>query len=77
MVKHFADSLSLLGRIKTPGTLLDIGSGGGFPAIPLKIMPLILGSSRMRWKKSPVSTARSKSSPAPGFFRLFTCAQRS
>jgi 16S rRNA (guanine527-N7)-methyltransferase len=38
VVKHFADSLSLLGRIKTPGTLLDIGSGGGFPAIPLKIM---------------------------------------
>jgi len=37
-VKHFADSLSLLGRLKTPGTLLDIGSGGGFPAIPLKIM---------------------------------------
>ncbi|MRR06256.1 MAG: 16S rRNA (guanine(527)-N(7))-methyltransferase RsmG [Deltaproteobacteria bacterium] len=38
VVKHFADSLSLLGRVKTPGTLLDIGSGGGFPAIPLKIM---------------------------------------
>jgi 16S rRNA (guanine527-N7)-methyltransferase len=38
VIKHFADSLSLLGRLKTPGTLLDIGSGGGFPAIPLKIM---------------------------------------
>jgi len=38
VIKHFADSLSLLGRLKMPGTLLDIGSGGGFPAIPLKIM---------------------------------------
>ena len=38
MIKHFADSLSLLGSLKKSGTLLDIGSGGGFPAIPLKIM---------------------------------------
>lgn len=38
VIKHFADSLSLLGRRKMSGTLLDIGSGGGFPAIPLKIM---------------------------------------
>jgi len=38
VIKHFADSLSLLGTLNTAGTLLDIGSGGGFPAIPLKIM---------------------------------------
>ncbi len=38
VIKHFADSLSLLGSIQKNGTLLDIGSGGGFPAIPLKIM---------------------------------------
>ena len=35
--KHFIDSI--LGLQKISGTnLLDIGSGGGFPAIPLKIM---------------------------------------
>lgn len=38
---HIADSLSLLGLVKTVGgtapRLLDIGSGGGFPAIPLAL----------------------------------------
>ena len=36
-VKHFLDSLTLLKIIGAKGHLLDIGSGGGFPAIPLKI----------------------------------------
>ena len=34
-VKHFADSL--LGAQFINGDFIDIGSGGGFPAIPLKI----------------------------------------
>lgn len=38
VIKHFADSLSLLANLKKTGTLLDIGSGGGFPVIPLKIV---------------------------------------
>ncbi|HOP41696.1 MAG TPA: 16S rRNA (guanine(527)-N(7))-methyltransferase RsmG [Geobacteraceae bacterium] len=38
VIKHFVDSLTLLGRIGKTGTMLDIGSGGGFPAIPIKIM---------------------------------------
>ncbi len=37
-VKHFLDSLTLLKAIGRRGKLLDIGSGGGFPAIPLKIV---------------------------------------
>jgi 16S rRNA (guanine527-N7)-methyltransferase len=36
-VKHFLDSLTVLKVIGSSGRLLDIGSGGGFPAIPLKI----------------------------------------
>jgi 16S rRNA (guanine527-N7)-methyltransferase len=36
-VKHFLDSLTLLKVVGQKGHLLDIGSGGGFPAIPLKI----------------------------------------
>ncbi len=36
-VKHFADSLSLLKVVRGDGALLDIGSGAGFPSIPLKI----------------------------------------
>lgn len=36
-VKHFADSLSPARLIPPDSTLLDIGSGGGFPGIPLKV----------------------------------------
>jgi 16S rRNA (guanine527-N7)-methyltransferase len=38
VLKHFADSLLVMKAIGRAGTLLDIGSGGGFPAIPLKII---------------------------------------
>lgn len=37
-LKHFVDSLTLAKVVKNKGRLLDIGSGGGFPAIPLKIV---------------------------------------
>ena len=37
VVKHFLDSLTLLKAVGLKGELLDIGSGGGFPAIPLAI----------------------------------------
>ncbi len=35
--KHLLDSLTLLPLIKSSCRLLDIGSGAGFPALPLKI----------------------------------------
>ena len=39
--KHFADSLALLDDVPCPlspgAALLDVGSGGGFPGVPLKI----------------------------------------
>lgn len=38
-VRHFADSLTLLPRLPAgPGSLLDIGSGAGFPALPVRIL---------------------------------------
>jgi 16S rRNA (guanine527-N7)-methyltransferase len=37
-IKHFIDSLTLVKYVDVTGALLDIGSGGGFPGIPLKIM---------------------------------------
>ncbi len=37
-VKHFLDALAPLARIPSQGWLLDIGTGGGFPGIPIKIM---------------------------------------
>jgi len=38
VVKHFLDSLTLLKAIGRKGSLLDIGSGAGFPAIPVQII---------------------------------------
>ena len=37
VIKHFIDSLSPLKYIPPCSSLLDMGSGGGFPGIPLKI----------------------------------------
>ena len=36
-VKHFLDAIAPIPDIPPNGSLLDIGSGGGFPGIPLKI----------------------------------------
>lgn len=36
--KHFLDALAAGQTICQTGRMLDIGSGGGFPAIPLKVM---------------------------------------
>ena len=35
--KHFIDSLAVVPQITGTTTLLDIGSGGGFPGIPIKL----------------------------------------
>lgn len=37
-IKHFVDAIAPLDHIPARGRLLDIGTGGGFPGIPLKIM---------------------------------------
>lgn len=37
IIKHFLDSLIPLKYLNKADTILDVGSGGGFPGIPLKI----------------------------------------
>ena len=38
-VRHFMDSLSLVRMgLKEDSSLIDIGTGAGFPGIPIKIM---------------------------------------
>lgn len=38
VVKHFLDSLSVAAKVGLAGRVLDIGSGAGFPGIPLQIV---------------------------------------
>ena len=38
IIKHFLDSLSIIESLPGSGRLADIGSGGGFPGIPIKIV---------------------------------------
>jgi 16S rRNA (guanine527-N7)-methyltransferase len=38
LVKHLIDSLTLLPLLRGDETLLDMGSGGGLPGLPLKIV---------------------------------------
>ncbi len=38
VLKHFLDSLSVYPHLPRPRSILDIGSGAGFPGIPLRII---------------------------------------
>ena len=38
LINHFIDSISIVPLFKGSGNILDIGSGGGFPGIPIKII---------------------------------------
>jgi 16S rRNA (guanine527-N7)-methyltransferase len=37
-IKHFLDSSTVLSLIKDKASIIDIGTGAGFPGVPLKIM---------------------------------------
>ena len=37
ILKHFIDSLTIANKIKENSSIIDIGTGAGFPGIPLKI----------------------------------------
>ena len=36
--KHFIDSLTVLKHIKEDDSIIDVGTGAGFPGIPIKIV---------------------------------------
>ena len=38
ILKHFIDSITILKEIKDGESLVDVGTGAGFPGIPLSIM---------------------------------------
>lgn len=37
IIKHFIDSLTVLDKIDKNNTIIDVGTGAGFPGIPIKI----------------------------------------
>lgn len=37
VIKHFIDSFSILPHLKNAQTMIDVGTGAGFPGIPVKI----------------------------------------
>ena len=38
ITKHFIDSLTVLDKVDKNASVIDVGTGAGFPGIPLKIM---------------------------------------
>lgn len=38
IIKHFLDSITVLKYINTESTVIDVGTGAGFPGIPINIM---------------------------------------
>ena len=38
IIKHFIDSLTVLDKIDKVDTIIDVGTGAGFPGIPIKIV---------------------------------------
>jgi 16S rRNA (guanine527-N7)-methyltransferase len=52
VLKHFVDSVIIIRSTMLPSPLVDIGTGGGFPGIPLKIvcpeLTLILAEKRKK-----------------------------
>lgn len=59
VIKHFVDSLTPMPYIIAPqGRLLDIGSGGGFPGIPLKIARPVLQVSLLEASRKKSSFLR-------------------
>jgi len=54
-VKHFLDSAAPIGCIPAKASLLDVGSGAGFPGIPLKILVPTLSVTLVESSRKKVS----------------------
>jgi 16S rRNA (guanine527-N7)-methyltransferase len=55
IINHFVDSLSLIPHLPSAGCLLDLGSGAGFPGLPIKIVRPGLKVTLLESKRKKVS----------------------
>lgn len=58
IIKHFIDSLTLVPYVPSKATLLDIGSGAGFPGIPIKIAKPSIDVTLLEAKSKKVNFQR-------------------
>ena len=58
IIRHFIDSLSLVPYLPKKGSLLDLGSGAGFPGIPVKIVRPSLKVALLEATRKKVSFQR-------------------
>lgn len=58
IIKHFIDSLSLVPHLPSKASLLDLGSGSGFPGIPVKIAMPSLKVTLLEAKRKKVNFQR-------------------
>ena len=58
IIRHFIDSLSLVPYLPKMGSLLDLGSGAGFPGIPVKIVRPSLKVTLLEATRKKVSFQR-------------------
>ena len=72
--KHFIDSLSLVPYIHSKASLLDLGSGAGFPGIPVKIAKPSLKVTLLEAKTSFTLSVEKPSSKISSFASTGTFA---
>lgn len=58
ITKHFIDSLSLVPHLPSKGSLLDLGSGAGFPGVPIKIAKPFLAVTLLEATRKKVNFQR-------------------
>jgi 16S rRNA (guanine527-N7)-methyltransferase len=54
-IKHYVDSITAVPFINPDASILDVGSGGGFPGIPLKVMLPSLSVTLLEARRKRVS----------------------
>ncbi len=58
VLDHFIDSLSVVPHLPPTGTLMDIGSGAGFPGLPIKIAKPSLDVTLVEAKRKKINFLR-------------------